>query len=77
MNKAKLTLTILVLLMGVSQLMADPKVSSDCCKPTPVGGLTTLTSSIEFPAWAREEKLDGDVVLNFRVDRTGEVSDIE
>ena len=77
MNKTKLTLIALILLLGATQVMANRKLDRNCCQPMPVGGLETLSRNTVYPAFALTVKNDADVILNFHVDKNGNVSDIQ
>jgi len=76
MIKTKLTLTALVLLLGVTQLMAEQKSNKSCCQPMPVGGMESLERNTIYPLFDRENGNNADVVLNFHVDAEGNVSNI-
>lgn len=76
MKTTKLALTALVLLLGAAQLMADRKLDKNCCQPTPVGGFQSLTRNAVYPTFDRTVKNNGDVILNFFVDESGNVSNI-
>ena len=76
MIKTKLTLTALVLLLGATQLMAEPKSNKICCQPMPVGGMESLERNTTYPLFDRERGNNADVVLNFYVDKEGNVSNI-
>ncbi len=76
MTRSKLTLTTLVLLLTVVSLSAAPTFVTECCQPSPIGGLEILEQNTAYPMLAEREHLEGDVVLNFRVDVNGNVSNI-
>ncbi len=76
MIKTKLSLALLILLIGTSQLMAEPKSNSNCCQPQPVGGIEMLERNTYYPMLDREAGIESDVILNFHVDEVGNVSDI-
>ena len=75
--KTKLTLTAMILLLGTTQLMADPKSNKSCCQPTPVGGMESLEQNTVYPLLDRHEGNDADVILNFDVDVYGNVSNVQ
>ena len=77
MNKTKLTLIALILLLGATQVMANRKLDRNCCQPMPVGGLETLSRNTIYPTFALNVKSEGDVILNFHVDKNGNVSNIQ
>ncbi len=76
MTKTKLILCVLVLLMSATQLMATPTVTSECCKPQPVGGMQTLEENTLYPLVAQKEGLESNVSLVFSIDTQGNVSNI-
>lgn len=76
MIKTKLTLSVLVLLMGTTQLMADPSSNRECCEPQPVGGIELLEQNTIYPILDRQQGNEGSVILNFHVDSNGKVSNI-
>ncbi len=76
MIKTKLTLTTLVLLLGVANLMARPTSMSYSCKPEPVHGMQYLESNTAYPSLERELGNNGYVVLSFDIDVIGNVSNI-
>ncbi|MCF6238104.1 MAG: energy transducer TonB [Candidatus Marinimicrobia bacterium] len=77
MNKIKLTISNVILLVAALSVSAEPKVKAECCQPSPVGGIDALKANTQFPVWAQEYDLEGDVLLNFQVDIYGNVSDIQ
>ena len=77
MSKTKLTLTVLVLLLGAAQLTAEPKSDANCCQPMPVGGMEALERNIIYPTFHRLVGNDADVILTFHVDAEGKVSNIQ
>ncbi len=76
MPKTKLSLMILVFLAVAGGLYAEPVVSTECCKPTPVGGLKVLGNNTVYPLMAAKEQIDSNVVLRFDVDTHGSISNI-
>ncbi|MCF7826683.1 MAG: energy transducer TonB [Candidatus Marinimicrobia bacterium] len=76
MIKTKLTLTALILLIGTTQLMADPNSNRKCCEPQPMGGIESLEQNTVYPLLDRQEGNEGNVILNFHVDKNGIVSNI-
>ncbi len=77
MKRTKLTIIGLALLLSMTQLIAEPTVSKECCKPQPVGGIETLEKNTAYPALASEYRFEGDVTLKFEVDVLGNVSGIQ
>ncbi|NQT62362.1 MAG: energy transducer TonB [Candidatus Marinimicrobia bacterium] len=77
MSKTKLTLAALVLLLGATQLMAEPKSDAKCCQPMPAGGMAALERNIIYPTFDRLVGNSADVILNFHVDVNGNVSNIK
>ena len=61
----------------MTMVIAEPMVSSKCCKPSPVGGIETLVKNASYPDIAREYRFEADVTLNFKVDQLGNVSAVQ
>ncbi len=76
MNRMKRYITALILLVGVTQLMAEPQAEKKCCNPMPVGGMKALARNIVYPTFDRIVRNNADVILSFHVDIQGNVSDI-
>ncbi len=76
MIKTKLTLTALVLLLGATQLMADPNSNKSCCQPLPIGGMESLERNTIYPLFDRVHGNNSDVILNFNVDKDGNISNV-
>jgi len=76
MTKTKMTLTTLILLLGVTQIMANQNSNKSCCKPLPIGGMESLERNTIYPLFDRVEGNNSDVILNFHVDTEGNVSNI-
>ena len=74
--KTKLTLISLALLISVADLLAEPLNRKDWCPPSPVGGMQTLKNNVVYPELARTVRYEGDVILKFKVDRQGGISDV-
>ena len=74
--KTRKLIIILVLMVGVTHLIAEPVSTKKCCKPRPVGGFQTLTLNAAYPDFALQNRFEGDVTVNFRVDEFGNVSQI-
>ena len=77
MKSSNLTLVTLALLFGVSQTAVGQKPMKNCCEPTPVGGLKTLEQNVSYPLFDLQVRNNADVILNFYVDATGNVSNIQ
>lgn len=76
MKNARLITATLLLILTASIALAEPPSTVNCCKPEPVGGMQTLVNNTEFPLWAREDHLSGDVLVSITVETDGTVSDI-
>ncbi len=77
MNKTKLTLTALFLIVSTATVMAEPISTNYSAEPEPVHGMQDLASKTIYPDFEQERGNDGYVVLNFHVDVIGNVSNIE
>lgn len=76
MIKTKLTLAVIVVLLGATQLLAEPEAKINCCNPKPVGGIESLEQNAIYPLFDKHMGNDATVVLNFRVDTHGNVSNV-
>lgn len=77
MKSTNLIIATLILLVGATQLLAEPRLDKKCCEPMPVGGIESLVRNATYPTFDRTVKNDGDVVLNIFVDENGKVTDIK
>ena len=77
MNKTKLSLTVLVLLLSTATLMADPVANGYTAEPEPVHGMQDLEQNTIYPSFEQDLGRDGYVVLNFHVDVLGNISRVE
>lgn len=77
MIKAKLTLTTLLVLISVSGLFAEPISTNYTAGPEPVYGWENLQANTEYPSLTSGFCCETAVVLSFRIDAVGNVSQIE
>ena len=77
MIKTRLTLGTLFLLLTFTFSIAEPVIGKNCCTPMPVGGMESLAKHTSYPMWARADRINSNVVLNFRVEKDGSVSNVE
>ena len=77
MIKTKLTLTALLLLISTVSLVADPISTNYTAGPEPVYGWDNLEENAEYPSLTRGMCCATSVVLNFKIDAVGKVSQIE
>lgn len=70
------TLIMIVFILMVASVMAEPTISTATQMPTPIGGLQTLARNTQYPEFAARERMEGDVLLNFTVNKNGEVSQV-
>jgi len=73
----KLSMTLLSLVVLTTVLSAKPMSSIYYTSPKPVGGMEALQQMTKFPALAQEARLDGEVVLSFRVTPEGKVTNVK
>ena len=76
MKKVSLFVTGLITLASCLSLNANPISSRVITLPCPEGGIEALCSQVHYPEFAQESRLEGSVVLRFRVDEFGTISSI-
>ena len=76
MIKTTRLITALIIMLSASQLFAEPKSKSNCCQPSPVGGMEMLEQNTFYPILLKEAGVESDVILSFDVDVFGNVSNI-
>lgn len=74
MRRIALTVFLMVFVTGSGRLIAEPGKSADCCAPKPADGIQSLCANTIYPELAMDYKLEGDVVVLFHVDISGNVS---
>ncbi len=77
MIKTKLTLTALLLLISTVSLVADPISTNYTAGPEPVYGWNNLEKNAEYPSLTSALCCATSVVVNFKIDALGKVSQIE
>ena len=77
MFKTKLSLTALLVLISTVSLMAEPIKTNYTANPEPVYGWDALEANAEYPSLPRGLCCDVAVTVSFKVDRVGNVSDIQ
>jgi len=77
MIKTKLTLTALLLLISTVSLTAEPISTNYTAGPEPVYGWDNLEDNAEYPSITRGLCCATSVVVNFKIDAIGTVSQIE
>ena len=77
MIKTKLTLTALLLLISTVSLTAEPISTNYTAGPEPVYGWENLRANAEYPSLPRSHSYASSVVLNFKIDEVGKVSQIQ
>lgn len=76
MSKAKLTTIVIGLVLLGSSLYAKPMLTANSELPVPQGGYHALEKNATYPLWAKNQKISGSVVLNFHVDKEGNISNM-
>ncbi|NQV15702.1 energy transducer TonB [bacterium] len=76
MVKTKLTIAVLALILAGTILHAKPMNIASTSQPTPRGGIRTLELNATYPLWAKAEQIESNVILQFYVDREGNVSNV-
>ena len=74
MRRIATAIILIAFVTGSGRLIAEPKPSGESCRPKPVGGVKKLTENTIYPQFAKECKLESDVVLSFQVESKGKVS---
>ena len=77
MFKTKLSLTALLVLISTVSLIAEPITPNYTANPEPVYGWDALEANAEYPSLTRGLSNDVAVVLRFKIDQVGNVSDIQ
>ena len=71
------TRIIISLLLAMASLGAAPMSSNFLTAPVPLGGIETLEKLVEYPRFARENHIDGKVILQVDIDSHGVVREVE
>lgn len=77
MTKATLSKISLIILISAISLSAKPTLKNAATLPMPVGGIEAVQQLTQYPLWAKAQKIDSNVLLSFRVEENGLVSDIQ
>ena len=77
MLKSKLILSTVIVLLSVTHLVAEPISTNYTAQPEPVHGMQFLKAQTQFPAYDQNIRNDGYVLLNFHVDKVGNISNIK
>lgn len=77
MEKNKLAISLLLLLMSVSYLFSGQSDMQNCCQPKPQGGFEALVQNTRYPHLSKEYHIEGTVIINFHVDENGKVSQFQ
>ena len=67
----------LIILVAAFSLNAMPLEADVVTKPRPVGGIPAVCEHVTYPDFAMEMGMEGNVILRFRVDEFGNVSNIQ
>ncbi|NQV16775.1 energy transducer TonB [bacterium] len=76
MKKRTLIKTMLVTIILVAGASANPRDITGVTPPRPVGGMQAIINQAQYPLSASENRMEGQLVLSFRVDQRGNVSHI-
>ncbi|NQV42021.1 MAG: energy transducer TonB [Candidatus Marinimicrobia bacterium] len=68
---------MLITLLSVIGLYAKPMELASVTPPRPVGGFQTVQDRAQYPVQALESRFESNVLLSFRVEKTGTVSHIK
>ncbi len=71
------TLIITCLLLLGSFVIAEPVMTQYYSAPHPVGGSEALKKMTHYPNWAQEMRMEGQVILSFKIDSKGKVTELE
>jgi len=67
----------LIILAAALVLNANPMEAEIVTMPQPVGGIPAVCERVNYPDLAMDMGMEGNVVLRFRVDELGNVSNIQ
>jgi len=67
----------LITLAAALSLYANPPESHIVTEPRPVGGIPSISEHVTYPALAMDLGIEGNVILRFKVDKNGSVSNIQ
>ncbi|NQV15499.1 energy transducer TonB [bacterium] len=76
MTIPKLAITGLTILLLTCTLSAAPFYITENSIPTPKGGIHVLSQKAEYPILAQQNRIESDVVLVFRIEADGRVSNL-
>lgn len=76
MTKYKIAFTSLAIVLLTGTLSAAPLYISENRTPSPVGGMQMLGQSAKYPQWAQEDRIESDVVILFKVEADGNISNM-
>lgn len=74
MTTRTLTKIMLITLLSVISLCAQPMGLAPITPPRPVGGLQAVQDQAQYPVSAQDACFEASVLLSFRVEKTGAVS---
>jgi len=77
MTKASLTKISLITLIAAMSLNAKPMLNNSATLPSPVGGIKAVQQQTQYPLWAMAQNIESSVLLSFRVNENGSVSDMQ
>lgn len=77
MTKQAWIKTGLIILAAAISLNAKPMQAEIVTMPRPVGGIPAVCEQVNYPDLAMDMGIEGRVVLRFRVDEFGNVSNIQ
>ena len=77
MRRIATTIVLLAFVTGSGRLIAGSTSPDECCSPKPVGGIQELKKNTVYPNLARLNMVQGNVTIQFRVDKAGKVSCIK
>ena len=81
MNTAKKLITLLTMMLACISLNAQVTTFDDTCPPQFPGGdeelIQFLNENIQYPAQAARDKIEGKVVVQFMVKKTGKIDKVK
>lgn len=67
----------LITLAAALTVYANPPESHIVTLPRPIGGIPSISEHVTYPDLALDLGIEGNVILRFRVDKNGAVSNIQ
>jgi len=76
MKRIAILIILIAFVTGSGRLIADPGPSGECRCPRPAGGMQNLERNAVYPNMAQRCAFQGEVIVQFRVDKEGKISQV-